>query len=147
MKPVNRVINMPTFKKVMKLFVLYSAVFVFAGAVTANHFELFYSDTGVSGQSSSENFSQRGSVLQTDGVEASSEQFWTSENTIISADCFMEIEFFAEFGSHWLEINCSGDGTWCGGADLDQSDDVGLTDLVWILDYWLILCPDSWPWL
>ncbi len=148
MKTFNRVSKKLSSKKIMTLLALCSAVFVFVGpAGSANQFELFYSDTGVSGESSSENFSQRGSVLQTDGTEASSEQFSASENTIISSDCFVEFDAFALFAEHWLEINCGADGSWCGGADLDQSDDVGLGDLIWISDYWLILCPDNWPWL
>ena len=150
MKTFNRVrvSKKPISKNIMTILALYSVAFVFSGSAdSANQFELFYSDIGVSGESSSENFSQRGSVLQTDGTEANSEQFSISENTIISSDCFVEFEAFALFAEHWLETNCGADGTWCGGADIDRSDDVGLDDLNWILYYWLTLCPDNWPWL
>ncbi len=148
MKTFNRVSKKPIVKNIIAMLMMCSAVFIFVlPAHSTGQFELLYSDTGVSGECDSENFSQRGSVIQTDGNMASSEQFSASENTIISSDCFVEFEAFAIFAQHWLETNCGADGTWCHGADLDQSDDVGLNDLLWISDYWLTLCPEDWPWL
>ncbi|MHC4104520.1 MAG: hypothetical protein ACYSR9_06240 [Planctomycetota bacterium] len=147
MKSFNRLSKKPISKNIMAILMLYSAVFVFVEpANSANQFELFYSGTGISGESSSENFSQSGSVLQTDGTQASSEQYSVAEDPIVFPYCFIDFEHFAQFAMYWLEVDCGADDNYCYGADLDWSTDVGLSDVGELAYWWLSECPPDWPW-
>jgi len=44
---------------------------------------------------------------------------------------------FALFAAHWLDTNCGDQNNWCGGADINHQDDVGLDDLMEFIDNWL----------
>ncbi len=59
--------------------------------------------------------------------------------------CFVDFEHFARFAEHWLATDCNELNSWCGGADLDQIDDVDLVDLNLFADEWLFCCPTDWP--
>lgn len=60
--------------------------------------------------------------------------------------CFVDFEDFAEFAKSWLDAPCNVGNNWCGGADLDSSGDVTVTDLNWVVYFWLDYCPLDWPW-
>jgi sialate O-acetylesterase len=58
--------------------------------------------------------------------------------------CIVDLENFATFASHWLDGPCNEINNWCGGADLNQLDDVTLDDLTILTGYWLEVCPFGW---
>ncbi len=59
--------------------------------------------------------------------------------------CIVNLEDFAQFALYWLDSPCDESNNWCGGADLDTSGDVSLTDFTVFLDAWLTYCPYAWP--
>lgn len=59
--------------------------------------------------------------------------------------CIVNYDDFARFAEHWLETDCNDLNNWCGGADLNQLDDVDLVDLGLFVDEWLARCPYDWP--
>jgi hypothetical protein len=59
--------------------------------------------------------------------------------------CIVNLEHFANFASYWLDGPCNESNNWCGGADLDQLDDVTIVDLGILANQWLNICPFGWP--
>jgi hypothetical protein len=59
--------------------------------------------------------------------------------------CVVTLEDFAHFAQSWLDSPCDAGNHWCGGADLNTSGDVSLTDFTVFLDAWLAICPYDWP--
>lgn len=59
--------------------------------------------------------------------------------------CIVNLEHFATFASHWLDGSCDVNNNWCGGADLDQENDVDIVDLTILGSEWLNVCPFNWP--
>lgn len=62
--------------------------------------------------------------------------YWAGET-----DCRVDLAFFAEFAAHWLEGPCDASNFWCGGADLDQANDVNMDDFLLLVSAWLGVCP------
>ncbi len=60
--------------------------------------------------------------------------------------CFVDFEHFARFAMYWLDAPCGPSDNWCHGADLDESADVGLSDVDELGYWWLAECPTDWPW-
>jgi hypothetical protein len=54
----------------------------------------------------------------------------------LSGDCFVDLEDLAVFASEWLRTDCVTP-DWCGGADMDTTGDVGLSDLAELVSQWL----------
>ena len=69
--------------------------------------------------------------------------FWPRGSLL---SCFVNFEDFAEFAKHWLDTPCSAGNNYCGGADLDHSGDVTVTDLSEVAYFWLDYCQIDWPW-
>jgi hypothetical protein len=59
--------------------------------------------------------------------------------------CIVNLEDFAIFAAHWLDGACNESNNWCGGADLNQLNDVNIDDLKILAGYWLDVCPFGWP--
>ena len=66
--------------------------------------------------------------------------FWTGGPL-----CIVNLEHFATFASYWLDGPCDASNNWCGGADLNQQDDVTIVDLGILANEWLNVCPFNWP--
>ncbi len=60
--------------------------------------------------------------------------------------CFVDFEHFARFAMYWLDSPCGLSDNWCHGADLDESTDVGVSDVNELAYWWLEECPIDWPW-
>lgn len=54
----------------------------------------------------------------------------------LTNDCSTDMIDFAGFSAHWQETNCDETNNWCGGADLNHSDDVTLDDLAEFAQLW-----------
>ena len=65
--------------------------------------------------------------------------FWTGGPL-----CIVDLTDFAQFAAHWLDGPCNETNNWCGGADLNQLDDVNIDDLNILAGYWLDFCPFGW---
>jgi len=50
---------------------------------------------------------------------------------------YVDLADFADFAAHWLETDCDLGNSFCGGADINQIDDVGLDDLLILTGNWL----------
>ncbi len=59
--------------------------------------------------------------------------------------CIVNLEHFATFAAHWLDGPCNEGNNWCGGADLNQLNDVNIVDLGILANKWLNICPFNWP--
>ena len=59
--------------------------------------------------------------------------------------CIVNLEHFATFASYWLDGPCNESNNWCGGADLNQLNDVDIDDLTILASEWLNICPFAWP--
>ncbi|MBN2138647.1 MAG: metallophosphoesterase [Sedimentisphaerales bacterium] len=55
----------------------------------------------------------------------------------LTQDCSTNFCDFAAFASHWLEVGCDQANNWCVGADIDHIDDVDISDLQVLAEYWL----------
>ena len=66
--------------------------------------------------------------------------FWTGGPL-----CIVNLEHFATFASYWLDGPCDASNNWCGGADLNQQNDVTIVDLGILANEWLNICPFNWP--
>jgi len=53
----------------------------------------------------------------------------------LDGSAMVDIEDFSRFARQW-QLGCVPP-TWCDGADFNQSGQVDLNDLIWLLDYWL----------
>ena len=51
-------------------------------------------------------------------------------------DSDVDLRDFADFASKWLRSDCV-EPDWCDGADIDMSGDVGVSDLIVVVDKWL----------
>jgi hypothetical protein len=49
---------------------------------------------------------------------------------------------YAGFAAHWLEKDCDLGNSFCGGADINMINDVGLDDLLILTGNWLAGVPD-----
>ncbi len=54
----------------------------------------------------------------------------------LNGDCFVDMEDLAVFASEWLRTGCVTP-DWCGGADMDTTGEVGLSDLAKQVSQWL----------
>lgn len=59
--------------------------------------------------------------------------------------CIVNLEDFAVFAAYWLDGPCNESNDWCGGADLNQVNDVDIEDLKILAGKWLEVCPFGWP--
>jgi hypothetical protein len=75
------------------------------------------------------------------GLYEMSGGFWVGGRPL----CIVNLEDFAQFASHWLDGPCDAGNYWCGGADLNQQDDVNVQDLTILAGQWLLICPFNWP--
>jgi hypothetical protein len=58
--------------------------------------------------------------------------------------CIIDLQDFAQFAAHWLDGPCVASNGWCGGADLNQLNDVDIIDLGILASEWLNVCPSNW---
>ena len=104
---------------------------------------------GGGGSSSGGEYALVGTIGQADAGEMSGGDyrvhggFWVGGPILF---CFVNFEDFAEFAKHWLDTPCNAGNDWCGGADLDYSGSVGLSDIRDLAYFWLCACPEDWPW-
>jgi hypothetical protein len=61
----------------------------------------------------------------------------TAAKADLDDDFDIDLEDFATFAEHRLEINCDEQNSWCGGADLTRDGEVGLDDLWEFVANWL----------
>jgi hypothetical protein len=54
----------------------------------------------------------------------------------LTEDCFVNMKDFAVLAVYWLEASCVST-DWCGKADINQSGEVDLADLIELADQWL----------
>ncbi len=120
-------------------------------AMTGGDYEISWSTIdGGGGTSTGGDYALVGTIGQPDAGEMSggdyelSGGFWPGGP--IPALCFVNFEDFAEFAKNWLDTPCNAGNNWCGGADLDFSGDVTITDLNEVAYFWLDYCPLDWPW-
>ena len=57
----------------------------------------------------------------------------------------VDLEDFAKFAFNWDLDNCNLDNNWCNGADLNESGDVKMDDLMEVCSLWLQSQPFRWP--
>jgi len=50
---------------------------------------------------------------------------------------YIDLADFGDFAAHWLETGCDLGNSFCGGADINLIDDVGLDDLLILTGNWL----------
>ncbi len=140
----NRLISV----KVGKSILLIMCILLFSLPVFGDY-EISWStiDNG-GGASTGGTYSLVGTIGQADAGEMSGGDyeltggFW-SGGPILS--CFVDFEHFALFSMFWLDGPCNAGNNFCGGADLDYSGDVTITDLNEVVYFWLDYCPVDWP--
>ena len=121
-----------------------------ASGQTGEDYEItWYSIDGGGGRSSGGDFALVGTIGQPDAGEMAggdyklSGGFWPGT---LFQQCFVDFEHFARFAMYWLDAPCGPGNDWCEGADLDESTDVGLSDVDELAYWWLAECPTDWPW-
>lgn len=135
--------------KVGKSILLRMCILFFSLPVFGDYEISWHTIDGGGGRSSGGDYALVGTIGQPDTGEMSgggytlSGGFWP--NTLF-AQCFVDFEDFAEFAMYWLDGPCDAGNNWCGGADLDWSGDVTITDLNEVVYFWLDYCPVDWPW-
>jgi hypothetical protein len=137
--PLKQLISQYTWLLVLLLLLL-----LFSPTVQAQEYTIdWYTIDSGGGMSSNDTYILRGTIGQAD---ASPTALVSEDYALIGGYwhgayfCYVDLELIARFGAHWLDTNC---GT-CGGADLDGDQNVTLTDLQLICDYWLLFCPAGW---
>ena len=104
---------------------------------------------GGGGRSSGGTYTLTGTIGQADagGMSGGDYElqggFWPRGSVV---SCFVNFEDFAQFAMYWLDAPCNAGNNWCGGADLDLSGSVGLSDIRDRAYFWLCECPEDWPW-
>ncbi len=104
---------------------------------------------GGGGRSTGGDFALVGIIGQPDAGEMSGGDYKLSGGFLPAAlwqQCFVDFEHFARFAMYWLDESCGLGNKWCEGADLDESFDVGLSDVDELAWWWLAECPTDWPW-
>jgi hypothetical protein len=123
---------------------------VLASGTFADYSIDWHTIDGGGGMSTGGDYSLVGSIGQHDadtvavgGDYTLSGGFWPGGPTL--ALCFVNFEDFAQLAMYWLDGPCDASNNWCGGADLDSSGDVTITDLNELAYFWLSVCPEDWP--
>ena len=126
------------------------AIYLIIAAPVLGDYEIRWSTIdGGGGRSSGGDYAVVGTIGQPDagkmsgGDSSLSGGFWP-RGPLVS--CFVNFEDFAQFAMYWLDAPCNAGNNWCGGADLDYSGDVTITDLNEVVYFWLDYCPVDWPW-
>ena len=126
------------------LIILFSIFFIIASA--SGEYQInWYTIDGGGGTSSGGPYQLSGTIGQPDAgyhYEAPYELlggFWVGGPL-----CIVNLEDFAMFAAHWLDGPCNDENDWCGGADLNQVNDVTIDDLTILTGYWLEICPFGW---
>ena len=136
----------------MRWMILLAVLAVISSALgqTGGDYEISWSTIdGGGGRSTGGDFALIGTIGQPDAAEMAggdyelSGGFWPGGPFLL---CFVNFEHFAEFAKYWLDTPCDEGNNWCGGADLDYSYDVGLSDIGELAYFWLSVCPEDWPW-
>ena len=136
--------------KVEKSIPLTMCILFFSLPVFGNYEISWSTIDGGGGQSSGGSYVLTSTIGQPDAGQMSGGDyrvhggFWPRE--LMLAICFVNFEHFAEFAMYWLDAPCGPGNNWCGGADLDYSGDVTITDLNEVAYFWLDYCPLDWPW-
>jgi hypothetical protein len=119
-------------------------------AMSGGDYEISWSTIdGGGGRSTGGDFVLTGTIGQPDAGEMSGGDYTLSGGFWPGAlwqQCFVNFEHFAEFAMYWLNEPCEPSNNWCEGADLDWSNDVGLSDVRELAYWWLTECPLDWPW-
>lgn len=137
---------MNTYKNRLLLMLASAALTVFASAGWADYRVVWHTIDSGGGTSSGGTYQLTGTIGQADaGNRAGGNYellggFWTGGPL-----CIVNLEDFAQFASYWLDGPCNADNNWCGGADLNQRDDVNVNDLTILAGQWLAICPYGWP--
>jgi len=130
----------------MKILYLLTIILITVSMVGADYSISWYTIDGGGGTSSGGPYQISGTIGQSDAGyhdEAPYELlggFWVGGPL-----CIVNLEHFAQFANHWLDGPCSETNDWCGGADLNQINDVTVDDLSILAVEWLNVCPFGWP--
>ena len=130
----------------MKILILFIIVIISISLSFADYEISWYTIDGGGGTSSGGPYQLTGTIGQPDaGYHGQAPYellggFWTGGPL-----CIVNLGHFAEFASHWLDGPCNESNNWCGGADLNQLNDVDIVDLGILANEWLDVCPFGWP--
>ena len=130
----------------MKTLSLFTIVLVMAATAGADYSIAWYTIDGGGGTSSGGPYQLSGTIGQADAgyhYETPYELlggFWVGGPL-----CIVDLEDFATFASFWLNGPCNEANNWCGGADLNQVNDVDIDDMRVLAAQWLQVCPFGWP--
>jgi len=141
----NKLINV----RVEKTILLIMCILLFSLPAFGDYEISWSTIDGGGGRSTGGDYAVVGTIGQADAGEMSggdyqlSGGFW-SRGPLLS--CFVDFEHFAQLALYWLDTPCDEGNDWCFGADLDWSNDVGLSDVRELAYWWLTECPLDWPW-
>ncbi|MEN8127570.1 MAG: hypothetical protein ABFR90_07160 [Planctomycetota bacterium] len=129
-------------KNVLILFVCSALI----SAAAADYSIQWHTIDGGGGTSSGGTYQLTGTIGQPDADYLDGEQYELLGGFWVGGPlCIVNLEHFATFASHWLDGPCDEANNWCGGADLNQLDDVDIADLTILASEWLNACPYNWP--
>ena len=129
----------------MKILFMLTIVLISISMVEADYSIPWYTIDSGGGTSSGGSYQLTGTIGQPDAGfhdEAPYELlggFWVGGPL-----CIVNLEHFATFASYWLDGPCNESNNWCGGADLNQLNDVDIVDLGILASEWLNICPFGW---
>lgn len=130
----------------MKELFLLTILLITVSIVSADYSISWYTIDGGGGTSSGGPYQLSGTIGQPDagyhdgGSYELLGGFWVGGPL-----CIVDLEDFAQFAAYWLDGPCNEANNWCGGADLNEQDDVTVDDLTILASEWLNVCPFNWP--
>ena len=136
-----------TIAAVDRLTVSIVLLIVLIGSSANGQYELsWYTIDGGGGTSSGGPYELSGTIGQPDADYLDGGQYELLGGFWVGGPlCIVNLEHFAQFAGHWLEGPCNEANDWCGGADLNQLNDVTIDDLTILAGQWLNVCPFGWP--
>ena len=130
----------------MKALFLLTTVLVMVSMAGADYSIEWYTIDGGGGTSSGGPYQLSGTIGQPDAENLAGGPyemlggFWVGGSL-----CIVNLEHFSKFAIHWLDGPCDESNDYCGGADLNQVNDVDIVDLTILASEWLNVCPLGWP--
>ncbi len=141
----NRLISV----KVGKTILLIMCILLFSLPAFGDYEITWSTIDGGGGTSTGGPYTLTGTIAQPDAGEMAGGDyelaggFWPGT---LFQQCFVDFEHFARFAMYWLDSPRGPGNDWCWGADLDESTDVGVSDVEELAYWWLAECPTNWPW-
>ncbi len=128
-------------------YLLLSSMGLFLSLTAAADYSIdWYTIDGGGGQSSGGSYVVTGTIGQPDAGYHNSGQYELLGGFWVGGPlCIVNLEDFAQLAAFWLEEPCDAGNNWCGGADLNQMNNVDLDDLSLLVGQWLNACPFGWP--